>query len=742
MSHLREAVDRARLLLRAHRQVADVGEIQTTSEGLSVDIRIRVNLPFQWSAQGESENGVRAIEPVTVHFPPTYPRHAPEFCARPDFDRRLAHVQPGGIDTPIRPCIFEGNTSELFHHAGILALIDYLVAWFENAALGRLINPEQGWEPVRRDTIDHLQVIDTENIRAQITDDGGYDLRVLTYHRITVEKQSQTYAEIRNEHSSLSLFGNNGSLFTETAPDGLSVYGRGLALIVWGGKNEHGDPIINDQYEPETVTDLQTLRARAATYGCDQQLAAGLDFIERCLKTYTGGPRPLAIVLCVRRPTKLIQSDSNVELCPYLMHMQAPQLFPAGNTTPVQPTAHRDAINPTLLRRMAGDDPGQKPSRPVLLGCGSLGSKIAIHLTRRGIAPADVIDKGSLSPHNAARHALLPPRETQLPWVINKAVALQHAIQGFGQQTRAHPNDVIGISGKDFRRLIPADAPFLINTTASIAVAETLALLSATPPLPRIVDASLLNARIGILAIEGPNRNPNIGDLFAETYACLTSNDLDTDARSIAVGQGCSSLTMPMSDARISMFAAPMSEQIAQWTNTTCPAVGELLVGRLAADGISLPWERIAVPPVQVVKIEKSAIRVRLSARAHTKIEVEIAHWPHVETGGVLLGRQSETANAFYITDVLDAPPDSTRSAGLFELGTDGLRARINEYVAAHRGTLYVLGTWHSHLAAQGASQTDRNTAKILGMSRAIPSVMLIRTPVGYEAIFAGSSSA
>jgi hypothetical protein len=738
VSRLREAVERARLLFKAHRQVEHVGDVQHALEGLGVDISIRVNLPFQWSALGQSATGVRAIEPVTVHFPSTYPRHAPEFYARPDFDRRLAHVQPGGIDTPVRPCIFEGNTTELLHHAGLLALVDYLVEWFENAALGRLINPEQGWEPVRRDEVAHVLVIDASNVRAAVTDDGGYELRVFTYHRITVAKESQTYGEIRNERSNLSLLGNKNGIFSETQPDGPSVFGRSIALIAWAGKDEHGQPIINDQYEPETVTDLETLLARAATYACDKQLTAGLGFMQRCVKSHTGEALPLAIVLCVRRPLKLINSDSNIELCPYLVHMRAPKLFPEGNTTPVQPTAHRDAISPALLRRMAGDDPAEVPSRPVLLGCGSLGSKIAVHLTRRGIAPSDLIDRGSLSPHNAARHALLPPRETQLPWLIGKAAALQHAIQGFGQRARAHQEDVIGIGGKDFRRLTPTDAPFVINTTASIAVAETLAILSATPPLPRIVDASLLNGTIGILTIEGPARNPNIGDLYTETYARLTATDMDTDARSVPIGQGCSSLTMPMSDARISMFAAPMSEQIAQWTNTSCPSAGELLIGRLAADGISLTWERIAVLPAQVIKIEKSDIRIRLSARAQAHIEADIARWQNVETGGVLLGRQSETSNAFYISDVLDAPPDSTRSAGLFELGTEGLRARINDYVAAHRGTLYVLGTWHSHLATQGASQTDRNTAKILGMSRAIPSVMLIRTPAGYEAIFAG----
>jgi len=321
-----------------------------------------------------------------------------------------------------------------------------------------------------------------------------------------------------------------------------------------------------------------------------------------------------------------------------------------------------------------------------------------------------------------------------------KADALQVAICGFGQHARAHSDDLVGISGKEFRRLIPIDAPALVNTTASIAVAETLAILSAEPPLPRVIDASLINGKVGILTIEGEARNPNIGDIYTETYARLTSEDVESsDARSIAVGQGCSSLTMPMSDARISMFAAAMSEQIAHWTINGYPQDARLLIGRLAADGISLTWEHAAIPPVHVVRIDKTDVRVRLSARAHTQIQADVSRWPDVETGGVLLGRQSETSKAFYVSHVLEAPPDSVRTAGLFELGTKGLRAQIKDYIAAHHETLYCLGTWHSHLAPQGASSTDRNTAKILGLSRAIPSVMLIRTPAGYQATTAAA---
>lgn len=673
-----------------------------------------------------------------MFFPVTYPRHAPDFRARQDFDRRIAHVLPGREDGPVRPCVFEGDTTELLHHAGLLALVDHLVEWFEKAALETLLDPSQGWEPVRRDTIEHTLVMDADNLRALVDDGGGYVLRVFTYHRITVDKQARIYGEIRNERSTLSLAGKNDRLFREMAPNGSSTIGRSIALIAWPGSNTSGI-IINDAYEPETVSDLATLHARATKYGCGPHLSDGFGFIERCLDNHRGGNFPIAVILCVRRPFHLIHSESTIELCPYLVHIHAPRLFPQRNATSVEPTGHRDAIGPTLLRRMAGDKPVQQAPLLALLGCGSLGSKIGIHLTRRGMAPTDLMDNRSLSPHNAARHALLPPKGTQLPWLIPKAHALQAAIEAFGQSARAHTDDVIGMSGKDFRRLVATNATALINTTASIAVAETLAILSAQPPLPQVIDCSLISGKVGILAAEGASRNPNIGDLYAETYSRLSPTDLETgDIVPAVIGQGCSSLTMPISDGRISMFAAPMSEQIAQWMNDGLPKEGRLLIGRLDSDGLSLKWEQTIVPPVHVVRIDGTSMRIRIAARAHGQIRADLARWPGVETGGVLLGRQSDTSSAFYVTDVLEAPSDSVRTAGLFELGKKGLRAMIKQYIDRHSGMLYCLGTWHSHLAAQGASLTDQGTATIVGLSRAIPSIMLIHTPAGYRAIRAG----
>ena len=101
------------------------------------------------------------------------------------------------------------------------------------------------------------------------------------------------------------------------------------------------------------------------------------------------------------------------------------------------------------------------------------------------------------------------------------------------------------------------------------------------------------------------------------------------------------------------------------------------------------------------------------------------------------MGRISEASQIINVVDVLDAPEDSTRSATEFVLGTKGLSSQMRTYSESVGGSLYCLGTWHSHLSEDGPSTTDRATANTIDLSRLCPSVLLISTPGGFQALLA-----
>jgi hypothetical protein len=295
---------------------------------------------------------------------------------------------------------------------------------------------------------------------------------------------------------------------------------------------------------------------------------------------------------------------------------------------------------------------------------------------------------------------------------------------------------------KEVKRVLPSKAWAVVNSTASLSVREALDSVPGAE-IPRVIETSVFaNGSLGLISVEGPGRNPDSLDLIAEMYVLARENE---GLRAVmfgsrdpltwqAIGEGCGSATMIMSDARISMFAAPMAETICGMQSGSLPALGRILLGAVGADGIGVAWSDHVVAPAVIAGGDW---RVRVSARAAAKIAREVEQWPGVETGGIVMGRISEAAQTFYIADVLPAPPDSQRASHEFILGTEGARKMISDYAESCGYSLFCLGTWHNHLTASEASNTDRKTAAAVGLARLAPSVLLIRTPAGFSALLA-----
>jgi hypothetical protein len=725
------AVSRALRQIKAHERVVDVS-ILDSKEGIVAEVLIDSDLPSRWKADGASPNGVRAVEPVRFEFR-GYPVVAPKIHLRADFDRGHPHIQPRGPDTLPEPCLVMGSPSELLRARGIKGLVQQLADWLERAAKVALIDPQQGWEPVRRDHIDDFVICNVNDLLTRVDAKGGA-IALDTRHA----KYQNAFWVLVNSGVTRLDEGLPARLTDETS----------IAIVAWPGKSPSGGPFVAKDYEPEDVYDVASLIARAKRLGCGDFLKGKLALIDqRVSHRKPQASVPLTVILIARRPINLIGEDTPYEICPYIIELNRDRVaFGESSKEKVRIAAHRSPLSTRLLRRASGLAHSEAEAHWTLIGAGSVGSKIALHATRAGVAPDIIVDKSSMSPHNYARHGTIPPSSLEAAILHRKTALLRQAIESFDQRVKGVTRDVamslFSNADKAAEVMFPGgDKRIVVNATGSIGVREALCLPEAISKRGRVVESSLIGGdRLACLSIEGPGANPSTMDLAMEAHKMMIDDldyrDLafDPAVELIAIGQGCSSLTFPMTDARLSALTAPMAERLIAWLTSPLPEAGEICLGVTPEDGMGQKWLRRRIEPWISVQ-DETGFEVRISPEAHRKIEAEVAAHPRVETGGVLLGRWSDVANAFFVIDVMAAPQDSVFSRAEFRLGVEGLRPAIDYVIAKTRGAIHDVGTWHSHLVESGPSKMDRQTADIMAVVQDFPVLMLIHTPNGYRTL-------
>jgi len=696
--------------------IVQVGEPTQSKKGWTTLTLFKVPLPTRVMEAGESTTGVKAIEPVFIVFPENYPHRAPRFFLRKDFPRNLPHINPGSKDSFVSPCIYDGSLDDLLHQGlGLTELIYQMQQWLKKAAGNTLINPKQGWEPIRFDNVDSLIVYDKAKICSMVSNMSGVKLLTCELFTLTSGTASKIY-----DYSPRVMDGNYVHEVTrKDFVKGQYALGVRPVLFCWPDKST-----VVDDYFPETVTNLGELLEKSRKYGTNVTFWEQIQLLWIQSRKMSHAVEVVTIH-CVRRPLKLINQNSSLEFLSYRVRVQFTDLGSPDMKSPVDIICHRHAVGPDLLREMSGASPG-KMEGIVQIGCGSLGSKIALHLCRAGHGPFTLIDDRYMSEHNLARHALTTASG-------NKAELLKKEMDNFNIPATAYPKSLQKFLSKSSSRLFDKNN-LIIDSTASINVRETLSSLPNTTNESRIFQTGLYSdGKLGFIAVEGSARNPRVDDLSAAIFdlaienkalARVLAESADTFHRH-ATGQGCGSYTTIIPDTRISLHAAAMAERARQIFEGDITAYGEVSLGFLMDAGMSLQWQQSSLGKTSRVPLGNKDWELRVLAPAFEMMGKEVANWPGVETGGVLIGRLCLTRKCAIITRIIEAPPDSIRTSSRFELGTEGLVSRI---AAIHKSSgLTYLGTWHSHLHGSAPSSIDEATLnKVKELRLGIPAFNLI----------------
>lgn len=745
LKSLIEFADSILAILLVHPEVT-TGAVVTNAKGApEIQVSVNVEMPLPDKAKGQSSNGIKTSETVTVRLPEEYPWKSPNFYLREDFPRNLPHLQPSGKSTPPRPCLVDGYQDEFFrqfdlHEYGLLALVDQLVAWLEKAAMGNLNNPLHGWEPILRVGISSSITLDANFCRSLATPKGGTAILPAKYLKKTNGDDPFFMLHARSEK--VPLRQSESDVFT-VRQFGEYFSGSTAVGVVCAPKMPNGKLREDGEYRAEDLGVYEDLLTRARECGCLAEVSGFLKNISRYFEGgYLDRRIPVGLVFCVRRPFKLSGLSSNIELVPYVFEIFPVQgrkeILGNGKQEGVYPVAQIEAISKELLRSVSGLETSPQTA---LLGCGSVGSKVAMHLARAGAPISCVSDNDYFSAHNMARHALV---RDELGG--QKARELAKELARLDQEPQVFSENIVtGLSAEATRRdIIPPGTDLIVNTTASLGVREALCEWRSKFQKTQISEMALFGrGEAGILLLEGPSGNPNLCDLMTsfhakkiDTRAFELLHDANHGLTEIQIGQGCRSSSMPMSDMRLSAMTATMAEELLE-LHTRKSEEGHIAFGYRSESGrLNTNWATWSVPPLEIIPIEGAEGWVlRISQNILEDIRNEMSLYQTVETGGVIMGSCSARLKTVCVVDVLPAPDDSVRSETKFILGQKGLKRAIQRRFDDSGGKLLDLGTWHSHLVETGPSRLDWSTASVLAEGRPPPSVLLIATPTTLHAI-------
>ena len=688
-------IKKAHQYIAEHRSFCNVSEIPDQGEnGFIIRANALVGLPARYLDAGITDIGVRSIEPIVFTFSKEFPSLAPIITLRDDFPRCFPHICPNTKD--IRPCIYAGDLSELLQQSEWMnGLLNQLVDWLEKAASNSLMNYNQGWEPMRNDDPSGFIIYDTFEMAKFIKESeiGSRDI----------------YYEIRNRR-----------IYTDTLCDPTNKSNRKKStMFVCRSKSKE---VIN-KYIPNRILNVSDLYNYARKIGIPNLKDTAESFDIKHLDEDM-----LFIALAIYRPVNLIGSDSNIEYLNFAVYKSTlrkkkkKRLLPENK---VGMLLHIEEASQKLMQRLSGSKQQLNCTTYIaILGCGSLGSKISLHLARNGNGPFYCIDKDIFLPHNNARHGLNMSRP------MNKALLLVMAIISIAGNVTAIPHAESAYTANY------SNSRLVIDTTASLPVRSYL--ISKTD-LPPVISCMLYGGgALGVTLIEGNDRQTRIDDLWADLY--LHAKDINwlhdalfSDQKtSVLIGQSCSSHTVVMNDAILSIVAACMASRIQKILEEGLQDNGKIILSRIDDQYNLLSVEYNVAKSIVVPSVLKKEWHVRILDTVIEKMKAQSSAAKENETGGCLIGSVFLTAKSIVITDIIPPPPDSKSSPSMFILGTEGLENRIKTIERKTNAKVTYLGTWHSHPYGGEASDTDRSTAERLIFVRNYePTVCLIWTPTG-----------
>jgi integrative and conjugative element protein (TIGR02256 family) len=682
----------ARKFAEEHKSVIKIYDNYRNDKDLvCFDIDVKVNLPSSYKVKSQTDKGVKDLEKVTLEFPKEFPYKAPKVYLRDDFNRNFPHINP--ITDKFNPCIFEGSVDELLQQPLWMdGILDQLIDWLETSASNSLINPVQGWEPMRVDDNNGFLVYDRENLLSNCKENFATEISYKKLEKILIAR----VPKIENENF------KNSYMFCFSSNK------------------------VSDEYMPNSINNFVKLVEFTKQNNIDYFKESINKNFEQLIKEKV---QILFLSLFIKRPYTVIGTYSDMEILHFALELKKHKKKKNGvhQNANVSILSGLNFSDTKLLQQFSGANQVTKENQVIMqIGCGSLGSKIALHLARNGNDNFKLIDEKYFVPNNNARHALFSSSSLNL-----KVELLQKAMQEIGL------NNVNSISKNifDIGDFKTTDGDIIIDSTASLSVNNYLTKKEFEG---RLIHTSLYNnGTIAFIGVEGKNREVKIIDIISLMYQkCTEDNEIakritDTHATYQSLGQGCGSFTTISSDATISISSAGMSNLIQSKIDNGFSDNGEFLLGIMDEHSLGMSWKTTDIKPLSVKSIkgpQGEDWEIRIFQNVLDEINIESKKWNDLETGGILIGHISIPTQTIVITGQIEAPQDSERGKSKFYSGVKCLSDKLKSIEKSSAEMITQLGTWHSHPnSSSNPSSIDLDSKKRMYKDRNwMPTVCLI----------------
>lgn len=699
------------LLLYSGLNIDSSNLFEWSDESVALAVDINVNLP---SLGNYNEIDIRNVEPVLIVFDlKKYPISAPKvYTNRLSFPKdQLAHLYIAKNDRPPAFCLVRGNIDDWYATKRVTDLIVRIGNWMRDAATGELATDNDQFDPMRLEgycgvfIYDYDLIAEVINNKNSFIENGNTAIALFkrddtSYHLVKIINK-ENYQEIREELN----------LAFKKEVEEIRTDHFHIGYIVWSESNEG-----KNQYLIDTPRDFKSLKKYASDYGINLDEMEGIIVTED--KNYFKG---IPVILAIRRPKTVIGYFGDIEFSNHIIIVGSSDKIDKriNEGVVVKLFSHNQPLTQKMAMNISGINLNNELS--LVLGCGALGSKIIMHFARSGQKNMLISDPDIISPHNMVRHALLGNQVG-----LNKADAIVKSIE------QIFPNQKIAIRAAEISGLIFTKDGFnqhlkwIFDFTASENVSNEL-INESSLNSPKICRANISDfGNLGILVIEGENRNPRIDDLQVflhslydkdvEVSEWLIRENSAVNSVLINVGVGCNSETTLLADdiisSHASFFSAVLKREMKKKT-----LGGKIFLNKIK-DGEDYVVENkiINVEPFKVFSaVNDESWNIRFKSGIVELMINQAKNAGSIETGGVFIGVANYKTKTIHVTELIDAPPDSSANEICFFRGHKGLPEIIATICKNSGNQLGYIGEWHSHPhGPNGLSQTDFATIQRL----------------------------